>query len=80
MFVLNILALLLAIAGALNTGLIGFFNYNFLGMIFGGPVAGVYTPLARVIFAIIGLGGIWAISFFSKPSLFKKCCGSCKKD
>ncbi|MCH9617190.1 MAG: hypothetical protein SP4CHLAM5_03540 [Chlamydiia bacterium] len=70
MFIINILSLIVTIAGALNTGLVGFFNYNFLGMILGGPVEGTYSILARIIFAIIGLGGLWALSFFAKPALF----------
>ncbi|MCH9811345.1 DUF378 domain-containing protein [bacterium] len=71
MFILNVLALIVAIAGAINTGLVGFFNYNFLNMIFGGEVAGTYPVLTRIVFAIIGLGGVWALSFFAKPALFK---------
>ena len=71
MFILNVLALIGAIAGAINTGLVGFFNYNFLSMVFGGSVQGEYTALARIIFAIIGLGGVWILSFFAKPALFK---------
>lgn len=70
MFIINVLALIVTIAGAINTGLIGFFNYNFLSMIFGGPVQGTYSILGRIIFAIIGLGGVWALSFFAKPALF----------
>ncbi len=71
MFTVNVLALLLAIAGAINTGLIGFFNYNFLNMIFGGPIEGTYTMLTRVLFAVIGLGGLWALTFFTKSDLFR---------
>ena len=70
MFIANIISLIVTIAGALNMGLMGFFNYNFLSLIFGGPVQGEYTVLSRIIFAIIGLGGIWALSFFAKPALF----------
>lgn len=71
MFIINVLALLLSIIGALNLGLIGFFNYNFLNMIFGGEVTGTYMVLTRIVFAIIGLAGIWALSLFTKPALFK---------
>ena len=70
MFLVNIIALLVTIAGAVNLGLVGFFNYNFISMIFGGPVGGVYTTLTRVIFAIIGLGGIWSLSFLTRPGAF----------
>lgn len=71
MFIVNVLALLLAIAGAINTGLIGFFNYNFLNMIFGGPIEGTYTMLTRILFAVIGLGGLWSLTFFTKIGFFR---------
>ncbi len=74
MFVLNIFSLILAVTAAINTGLIGFFNYNFLNMVFGSAVTGEYTMIARIVYAIIGLGGLWAISFFGKAALFG--CGS----
>ena len=79
MFLVNIIALLVTIAGAINLGLVGFFNYNFLNMIFGGPITGTYTDLCRIVFAIIGLGGIWSLSFLSKPKAFKSC-GCCNKN
>ena len=41
-----------------------------LGMIFGSPVEGTYSTLMRVVCAIIGLGGVWCLSFFANSSLF----------
>lgn len=71
MFLINVLTFLASVIGAINLGLVGFFNYNFLNVVFGGAPTGEYTPLTRVIFAIIGLCGLWCISLLSKPALFK---------
>ncbi|NLP30278.1 MAG: DUF378 domain-containing protein [Clostridiales bacterium] len=54
------LVLVLIIIGALNWGLIGFFEYDLIASIFGGQL----TAVSRVIYAIVGLAGIYAISFF----------------
>ena len=54
------LALILVIIGAINWGLIGFFRYDLVSSIFGGN----YEIVSRIIFAIVGLAGIYAISFF----------------
>jgi uncharacterized membrane protein YuzA (DUF378 family) len=54
------LALILVIIGAINWGLIGFFRYDLVSNIFGGQ----YDVVSRIIFAIVGLAGIYAISFF----------------
>lgn len=54
------LILILVIIGAVNWGLIGFFGYDLVGSIFGGQLA----IISRIIFGIVGLAGIYAISFF----------------
>jgi uncharacterized membrane protein YuzA (DUF378 family) len=54
------LALILVIIGAVNWGLIGFFRYDLVSSIFGGQ----YEIVSRIIFAIVGIAGIYAISFF----------------
>lgn len=58
------LALILVIIGAINWGLIGFFRYDLVSSIFGGS----YEVVSRTIFAIVGLAGIYAISFFFRKS------------
>ncbi len=53
---LDIITSVLLIIGGLNMGLIGFFSYNLLGVIFGeGSI--VYN----VIFALVGLSGLYEI-------------------
>jgi uncharacterized protein len=75
MLAINIIALILILVGALNWGLVGFFNYNFIALIFGGPATCDYTGIDRLIFAIVGLAGLWGLSFLGRiPSL----CGRSK--
>ena len=60
---MNKLSLVLVIIGAINWGLIGLFNFDLVGWIFGGST----SILSRIIFTIVGLAGLWAITI-----LFKK--------
>lgn len=55
---MNKLSLVLVIIGALNWGLVGLFNFDLVGWIFGGTGAIV----SRIIFTLVGLAGLWAIS------------------
>lgn len=54
------LVLVLVIIGAINWGLIGFLQYDLVAAIFGGP----FSTVSRTIYAIVGLSGLYAISFF----------------
>ena len=54
------LVLILIIIGAINWGLIGFFRYDLVSSIFGGNL----EIVSRTIFAVVGLAGLYAISFF----------------
>ena len=56
----NIL-LTLAIIGCINWGLIGFFRFDLVAFIFGDM-----NWLSRVIYALVGLSGIYIISFFGR--------------
>ena len=62
MFKFNIwdtIAHILVIIGALNWGLIGFFDYDLVSGIFG-----FGNWFTRCIFALVGIAGIYVISFF----------------
>ena len=48
---MDTLALILAIVGAINWGLVGIFRFDLVAWIFGGQTAG----LSRVIFSLVGL-------------------------
>lgn len=56
----NYIALTLVIIGALNWGLIGFFGFDLVTSVFGGSM----FWLARVIFALVGLAGLWSLNFY----------------
>ncbi len=57
----NAIALTLVIIGALNWGLIGFFGYDVVTSIFGGSMFWI----SRVIFGLVGLAGLWSLSFYN---------------
>ena len=46
-------AFILVIVGALNWGLVGFFNWNLVDAIFG-----VGSGIGRVVYALVGLSGL----------------------
>ena len=58
---LDTLALLLVIIGAINWGLIGFFQFDLVKTLFGDMSA-----LSRIVYSIIGISGLYSISFFAK--------------
>lgn len=58
---LDVTALLLVVIGAINWGLIGFFQFDLVAAIFG-----TMSAVTRVIYALVGLSGLYAISFFAK--------------
>ena len=55
---LDRIALILTIIGALNWGSIGLFRFDFVAWIFGGQDALV----SRIIYTVVALAGIWCIS------------------
>ena len=60
---LDRIALVLVIIGALNWGSIGIFNFDIVGALFSGQG----SVISRIIFTIVGIAGLWAIGL-----LFKK--------
>ena len=61
MKLLNCLALTVTIIGALNWGLIGFFNFNLVGWIFGDM-----TLLSKIIYMLVGICGLYLITFYGR--------------
>jgi hypothetical protein len=62
-------AFVLVIIGAINWGLIGFFGYDLVAAIFGGGGTNTFAVLPRVIYAIVGLAGLYVIySLYSKTT------------
>lgn len=58
---LDAIALIFVVIGAVNWGLIGFFQYDLVSALFG-----TSTMLTRIVFAIVGICGLYAISFFAR--------------
>ena len=61
---LDKLALALIIIGALNWGGIGIFQFDLVAFLFGGSAA----ILSRIVYTLVALAGIWAISFFFRDN------------
>ena len=50
------IVLILVVIGALNWGLVGFFNWNLVSAIFGERSAA-----ARIVYALVGLAGLYTV-------------------
>jgi len=61
---LDRLALILVIIGALNWGSVGLFQFDVVAWLFGGSGAIV----SRIIYILVALGGIWAISLLFRDA------------
>ncbi|HHW67228.1 DUF378 domain-containing protein [Defluviitalea raffinosedens] len=59
---MDFIALLLMIIGAINWGLIGFFQFDLVATLFGG----MDGWLSRIIYALVGLAGLYGLSLFGK--------------
>ena len=60
---LNKIALLITIIGALNWGSIGLFQFDLVAWISGGAD----MLLARIIYTVVALAGIWCITLLFTP-------------
>jgi len=57
----TVIALILTIIGAINWGLIGFFNWNLVAAVFGERSA-----ISRIIYALVGLSGLYLLLVFGR--------------
>jgi uncharacterized protein len=58
------IALVLTIIGAINWGLIGFFQFDLVASIFGGQNA----ALSRIIYGLVGIAGLINLGLLFKPN------------
>ena len=70
---LNVIALILVIVGALNWGLWGFFQFDFVAWLFGGNS----NWIARIVYALIGISGLWSLGTLGKCCKAVCCSSSC---
>lgn len=58
---LDYIALVLVVIGAVNWGLIGFFDFDLVRVIFGDM-----TLVSRIIYSLVGIAGLYALSYFGR--------------
>ena len=61
--IIDRIALILTIIGALNWGSIGLFKFDLVAWIFGGQT----SVISRIIYVVVALAGIWCISLLFRP-------------
>lgn len=59
------IALALTIIGAINWGLIGFFQFDLVASIFGGQG----TAFSRFVYAVVGIAGLINLGLLFKPTV-----------
>ena len=62
--VIDKIALVLAIIGALNWGSIGLFGFDVVAFLCGGQM----EMVSRIIYALVGLAGLWCISLLFREN------------
>ena len=63
MMIMDRIALILTVIGSLNWGLVGLFRFDAVAWICGGGD----TLLARIIYTVVALAGVWCISLIFRP-------------
>lgn len=61
---LDRIALILIVIGAVNWGAIGIFQFDIVAALFGGQGA----VISRIIYTLVALAGLWCISLFFRNS------------
>ncbi len=59
--VIDYIALTIAIIGAVNWGLIGFFRFDLVAFLFGSM-----TLLSRIVYAVVGICGLYLLTLFGR--------------
>lgn len=62
--ILDKIALFLAIVGGLNWGSVGLFKLDLVAYLCGG----VTSPLARIIYVLVGLSALWCITLLFRDT------------
>lgn len=57
------IALILVIVGALNWGAVGLFSFDLVAWLCGGQAAIV----SRIVYTVVALAGVWCISLLFRP-------------
>ncbi|MCM1308152.1 MAG: DUF378 domain-containing protein [Butyrivibrio sp.] len=59
--ILDYTALVLVVIGAINWGLIGFFKFDLVASVFGDM-----SIVSRIIYAVVGIAGLYLLSLFGR--------------
>ena len=66
---MDMIALILAIVGCVNWGLVGLLQFDLVAWLFGGSG----SLFSRLVYTVVALAGIWCISFlFRRNSVREK--------
>lgn len=64
MKIIDTIALILIIIGAINWGLVGIFNFNLVDTLFG-----TMSVISRTIYILVGISGLWGIKLIFDKNL-----------
>ena len=67
MKVLDTIALILVIIGALNWGSVGLFGFDCVAFLFGGQIG----IASRIIYTLVGVAGLWSISLLFRDQRYE---------
>ena len=63
---MDTLALILSIIGSINWGRVGILRFDLVAWLFGGQA----SVFSRIIYTLVGLAGLWCISFLMRKRGF----------
>ena len=64
---MDTLTLVLSVIGCVNWGLVGLFRFDLVAWLFGGAS----SLISRIIYTLVGLSGLWCISFLFRERVFE---------
>ena len=65
---MDMVALILSVIGCINWGLVGLFRFDLVAWLFGGSA----SLLSRIVHTLVGLAGLWCITFFFRKAAFRE--------
>ena len=65
---MDMVALILSVIGCINWGLVGLFRFDLVAWLFGGSA----SLLSRIVYTLVGLAGLWCITFFFRKAAFRE--------
>ena len=65
---MDMVALILSVIGCINWGLMGLFRFDLVAWLFGGSA----SLLSRIVYTLVGLAGLWCITFFFRKAAFRE--------